>query len=639
MSATDLTYAKNESFASVYPNEALVLGTRTLPTAIQTKINNRKATVLERTGISSQEDPLKTFANALQSRVFTSFGNVETTLTNVVTDTGKVNDALGVEATNRINADDSLQSELDTTQVGAGLAANGNYEANASSNYLQNALSLKDADNKLDAKVRMNTDMIALEVGDRKSAVAQEVFDRDMAINIAKNALQSNIDTESNTRASQITALSAAYQTADNAINAELTATQVGAGLATTGDYTPHASDVTHIGDATSLHDADKKLDIAIKVEEIRALVAESELDAKIDNVISNTDPAQLDSLTEIVSAFQSADSGLAGTVNSLDTTRATQLGELGTVTVGNTTRSYTGVGNYIAGTSNLSAAIGALDTQLKTTVDGLAENDSSKVAKLGDTMTGDLVVNADITTTGKMCFYNNGGIDIYGGVNDQTTDANGYSINSNVNSSADYGMVIEGKNGSGILEEILTFYSSNSNIATRQVNSKNKGIYVSGVVNVTQELKVGADARVDGHLNMGGNGDIEGHLNVAAGLDVSGLTTFGGPVVVNTGDITVASGGIQVSGNTLCNGGLEVIGATTLNGPLTMNSNITLDNTANLTANGNVSLGPSSTLTIGVKANPTDPADVPVPTNVATYIESLREDLDLLQAYVYATA
>lgn len=51
-------------------------------------------------------------------------------------------------------ADAALQLELDNTQTGAGLAANGNYVVNGSSNYLANATSLADADNKLDAAIK-----------------------------------------------------------------------------------------------------------------------------------------------------------------------------------------------------------------------------------------------------------------------------------------------------------------------------------------------------------------------------------------------------------------------------------------------------------------------------------------------------
>ena len=49
----------------------------------------------------------------------------------------------------------TIQAELDATQTGAGLNTNGTYTANASSNYIQTAISLKDADNKLDAEIKL----------------------------------------------------------------------------------------------------------------------------------------------------------------------------------------------------------------------------------------------------------------------------------------------------------------------------------------------------------------------------------------------------------------------------------------------------------------------------------------------------
>jgi hypothetical protein len=41
-------------------------------------------------------------------------------------------------------------------------------------------------------------------------------------------------------------------------------------------------------------------------------------LENKLNNVISNTDAAALDSLTEIVAAFQSADGNLNNTISNL---------------------------------------------------------------------------------------------------------------------------------------------------------------------------------------------------------------------------------------------------------------------------------------------------------------------------------
>ena len=55
----------------------------------------------------------------------------------------------------------SVQSELDATQSGAGLGTDGGYTAPGSSNYLSNASSLADADDKLDTQIKMNADAIS----------------------------------------------------------------------------------------------------------------------------------------------------------------------------------------------------------------------------------------------------------------------------------------------------------------------------------------------------------------------------------------------------------------------------------------------------------------------------------------------
>jgi hypothetical protein len=62
----------------------------------------------------------------------------------------------------------------------------------------------------------------------------------------------------------------------------------------------------------------DDTLQDNIDAEQARALAAELDLQNKIDNIISNLDPAALDSLTELVAAFQAADSDLVTTINNL---------------------------------------------------------------------------------------------------------------------------------------------------------------------------------------------------------------------------------------------------------------------------------------------------------------------------------
>lgn len=63
------------------------------------------------------------------------------------------------ENTRRIG-DSTIQAELDETQTGAGLGTDGSYTANGSANYISDATSLKDADNKLDAQIKSNKDKL-----------------------------------------------------------------------------------------------------------------------------------------------------------------------------------------------------------------------------------------------------------------------------------------------------------------------------------------------------------------------------------------------------------------------------------------------------------------------------------------------
>jgi hypothetical protein len=75
-------------------------------------------------------------------------------------------------------ADTALQSELDATQGGAGLGTDGSYTAPVGSSYLGSAVSLKDADSKLDAA-------ISAEVNARTTAISnveQSIADLDAAM-------------------------------------------------------------------------------------------------------------------------------------------------------------------------------------------------------------------------------------------------------------------------------------------------------------------------------------------------------------------------------------------------------------------------------------------------------------------------
>ena len=245
---------------------------------------------------------------------------------------------IDAEATTRGDADTAFQTELDATQTGAGLGIDGTYTAHATGDYISAATSLKDADVKLDVQSKANADAIAAEItratgvegtnaaniatnvtdiATNVSDIAQEVIDR----GIADVALQDNIDD----------------------VQAELDTTQAGAGLAATGAYAQNAS-ANYIAAATSLNDADVKLDAALKVEEVRALAAEginataisdettrasgaeSLIDTKVDNEVTRATAADGTHTTNIATNATNIAANLNAITTEATTARAAEL-------------------------------------------------------------------------------------------------------------------------------------------------------------------------------------------------------------------------------------------------------------------------------------------------------------------------
>ena len=244
--------------------------------------------------------------------------------------------AIDAEETARLSADATLSSratvletEMTATQSGAGLAANGNYVAPSGTNFLDAAVTLKDADSKLDAALKAEETRALAAEGANTVSINAEIANR-----LAGDSdLQVSLDAE-----------------VSRAVAAE--------GVLTSNVSINAASIVTESNSRQS---------------------ADANLQSQIDFITSNTDSAALDSLTEIVSAFQSADGTLTGLVSQNQTDIATNASGLAAEL---TARAAQG--------SAIRGEFAAADAGLQTQIDG-------KVAKSGDTMSGVLNMGSNV--------------------------------------------------------------------------------------------------------------------------------------------------------------------------------------------------------------------------------------------------
>lgn len=239
----------------------------------------------------------------------------------------------------------ALQTELNRTQTGAGLGSEGEYDPEFSriaTNYIDLSVnSLYQADVKLDAQIKINENAIATEVSRAQSEEAAIRSDFAAADTALHSTISDEIDADVLVEKQRAEGVESVIANA--------------AGLSLhpfflTYEYFSH-SDANYINGAVSLSNADKLLDAQVKTnadaissEASRASGEESRIEGKVDqevldriaadnalqnqinDIISNTDPAALDSLTEVVAAFQSADSDLSQAITDALGTHTNEL-------------------------------------------------------------------------------------------------------------------------------------------------------------------------------------------------------------------------------------------------------------------------------------------------------------------------
>ena len=170
---------------------------------------------------------------------------------------------LNTEITNRTAADTAQQTEINTIETGAGLEGDGSYTAPTGSNYLNSAVSLKDADFKLDAAL--------------KDVQGQVTVINTTTIPDVTTALNAEVSRATTAESDEATARAAGDATNATAIAAEASRAQ-----------TQEAALTTSISnEVTARQSADNTLTTALANEVSRAQTAETGLSASISSEVT----------------------------------------------------------------------------------------------------------------------------------------------------------------------------------------------------------------------------------------------------------------------------------------------------------------------------------------------------------------
>lgn len=191
---------------------------------------------------------------------------------------------LQAESAARTSGDVAIHQEIDSTQAGAGLKADGSYVAPTGSNYLNAAVSLKDADYILDAAIKVNADAIAAETAAREAAVANEASLR-TAADAALDSRVTTVEGQVNGKIGDLSTLTTTDKStlvaAVNEVNSKVAAETTRATAAEATLTSDLAAEVTRA------QAAEASLASSVAAEATRAQAAEAALQASLNTEVS----------------------------------------------------------------------------------------------------------------------------------------------------------------------------------------------------------------------------------------------------------------------------------------------------------------------------------------------------------------
>ncbi|RYD59924.1 MAG: hypothetical protein EOP83_20320, partial [Verrucomicrobiaceae bacterium] len=191
----------------------------------------------------------------------------------------------------------TVQDELDATQVGAGLNADGSYAVNATGNYISGATSLADAANKIDAALKAAD--VAYKAADAQLAsdianVASVASQADATQQTLINNLRSDLTNEANARLAadtihdtRLVNLEANATQSATAIAAELDRVEAAVGLDSDGNYVA-TTGANYTNGASTVVGAVAALDSALKLVDTAYKAADTAINSNVAVVASD---------------------------------------------------------------------------------------------------------------------------------------------------------------------------------------------------------------------------------------------------------------------------------------------------------------------------------------------------------------
>lgn len=218
----------------------------------------------------------------------------KSTVYGLVTDLATLQTNIDNEASTRETADTDLQTELDATQTGAGLAVDGSYVANGTTNYIGAATSLVSANELLDTAIKTADDRAKGVEGVLANLATSVKTDLVSSI----NSLNSRVTTEVSTLNSTITTKEDESIDRDDALDARLDIVEGDA--STEGSIAKALADAKVYADglnttaSNSISDVEDRLDILEGDSSVEGSVAKAIAD------VINAAPEALNTLKEI---------------------------------------------------------------------------------------------------------------------------------------------------------------------------------------------------------------------------------------------------------------------------------------------------------------------------------------------------